>query len=98
MSNGKPGDNPLTDLIIHGIHLFPPDIENLLFRVNELGRKIGYWPLGENWPYSPQEFSWEQGKNLDQARDVLTRLIVMLEAGRGHEVLLDPLTGKPFAQ
>lgn len=37
MVNGKHGDNPLTDLTIHGEHPFPPDIEKLLLRIDELG-------------------------------------------------------------
>ena len=97
MANGTKGDNPLSDLVIHGAHPFPPDIEKLLLRINELGRRPGRWPLGENWPYSPQEFEWEQGKNLDNARQLLTHLITMLEAGRGDEVLVNPITKKPLS-
>jgi hypothetical protein len=52
--------------------------------------------LGENWPFSPQEFNWEQGKGLENARQVLSHLITLLETGRGDEVLVDPSTGKPF--
>jgi hypothetical protein len=97
MPNGRPGDNPLTDLTIHGAHPFPQDIEEMLLTVDTLGRRPGRWPLGENWPFSPKEFDWEQGKNLEEARRLLTHLIAMLESGRGDEVLLNPLSGKPFA-
>ena len=96
MPNGRPRDNPLTDLTVYGVRPFPPDIEALLLRVDALGRRPGRWPLGENWPFSPREFSWEQGENLDEARALLTNLIELLEAGRGDEVLLDPRTGKAF--
>ena len=97
MPNGKPHDNPLTDMLVHGMHPFPPDIETLLLRVDELGRKVGRWPLGANWPYSPQEFDWERGKNLDEARRLLWDFVELLEAGRGDEILVDPRTRKPFA-
>lgn len=97
MPNGKPHHNPLTDLMVHGMHPFPPEIEMLLHRVDELGRQAGRFPLGENWPYSPHEFYWEQGKNLDEASRVLTNLIQLLEAGRGDEILVDPRTRKPFS-
>lgn len=95
--NGKPGDNPLTDLVVHGQHPFPSDIEELLLRIDELGRRPGRWPLGENWPYSPSEFDWEKGEGLDEGRILLRHLIEMLEAGRGDEVLVDPVTRRPFA-
>jgi hypothetical protein len=96
MPNGRRGDNPLSDLAMHGEHSFPPDIEGLLLRIDELGRGQKRWPLGENWPYSPREFDWAKGKDLDTARELLTDLVQMLEAGRGDEVLVDPLTKKPF--
>ncbi|HMG59575.1 MAG TPA: hypothetical protein VK583_07600 [Burkholderiales bacterium] len=75
MPNGKAGDNPLTDLIIHGSHPFPRDIEELLLRIDALGRGPGRWPLGENWPFSPREFDWEQGKDIEKARQLLAHLI-----------------------
>ena len=96
--NGKLGDNPLSDLAIHGAHPFPPEIEALLLRVDALGRRPDRWPLGENWPFSPHEYSWERGEDLDEARAVLTNLIELLEAGRGDEVLHNPRTGKPFIE
>ncbi len=96
MPNGKPGDNPLSDLVVHGVHCFPLDIEDMLLRVDALGRRPGRWPLGENWPFSPREFEWAQGKDLDGARRDLARLIALLEAGRGDEILVDPRTRLPF--
>jgi hypothetical protein len=38
--NGKRGDNPLTDLVFHGDHPFPPDIEEMLLRIDALGRQV----------------------------------------------------------
>ena len=98
MPNGKIGDNPLSDLTIHGMHPFPPEIEGLLQRVDALGRRPGRWPLGENWPYSPHEFDWAEGRNLDEAGRLLNELIALLEEGQGDEILLDPRTGSPFGQ
>ena len=96
MANGKPGDNPLTDLTIHGKHFFPLDIEELLLRIDELGRGPQRWPLGQNWPFSPLEFEWAKGNDLKRARELLSHFISMLEAGRGDEVMFDPLTQRPF--
>jgi len=49
MPNGTHGDNPLSDLTIHGDHPFPSEIESLLLRIDKLGRELGRWPLGANW-------------------------------------------------
>lgn len=98
MGGGKPLDNPLSDLIIHGMHPFPPDMEEMLFQIDILGHKRGRWPLGENWPYSPHEFDWEKGIDLDSGRQLLSQLIFLLESGREDEVLVNPETGKPFVE
>ena len=90
--NGKHGDNPLSDFAIHGKHPFPSDIEDLLRQIDTIGRRSDRWPLGENWPFSPREFEWERGKDLDAARRDLSHLLRMLHEGRGDEVLVDPLT------
>lgn len=97
MPNGKIGDNPLSDLTIHGRHPFPSDIEEMLLQINALGRGPGRWPLGENWPYSPREFEWERGEGLAQARRDLAHFISLLQAGRGDEIMIDPHTQKPFS-
>jgi hypothetical protein len=98
MVNGKHGDNPLTDLVSYGEHPFPPDIEALLLRIEDLGRGAGRLPLGENWPFSPREAYWENGEDLDGARRDLAHLLEMLEAGRGDEVLVHPLTRRPLSE
>jgi hypothetical protein len=96
MPNGKSGDNPLTDLITYEKHPFAPDIEELLLKIYRLGTSGTRQPLFGNWPYSPREFAWEAGDDLDGARRDLRHLLAMLEAGRGDEVLIDPLTRKPL--
>ena len=88
----------MTDLVNHGEHPFPPDIEEMLLRINALGRQHGRWPLGENWPFLGREFEWENGKDLDGARRDLAYLISMMEAGRGDEILVGPLTRKPLIE
>lgn len=96
MPNGMIGDNPIPDLLNHGLHPFPPDIEAMLFRIASLGRSLGRSPLGENWPFSPREALWERSEDSDGARRDLAHLISMLEDGRSDEVLVDPRTRKPL--
>ena len=98
MPNGKPSDSPLTDLMVHGAHPFPPDIEEMLIKIDALGRQYGMWALGENWPFSPKEFEWERGENPDEARELLAHLLEMLAAGRGDEILVSPLTQRPLKE
>ena len=97
MPNGRPADNPLTDLTIYGKHPFPPDVEETLLRIQDLGRRAGRWPLGENWPFSPREFDWEKGQDLDAARRDLSHFIQMLEAGHGDEIMVNPRTRRSLA-
>jgi hypothetical protein len=68
----------------------------LLIRIDELGRGEKRWPLGENWPFSLREFDWVEGKNLDEGRELLINFIEMLQVGRGDEIMVDPMTQKPF--
>ena len=96
MPNGKLGDSPLSDLTIHGVNRFPDDIRDLLLLIDKLGRTEKRWPLGENWPFSLNKYDWVEGKELGKGRELLIHFIEMLENGRGDEVMLNPLTQKPF--
>jgi hypothetical protein len=39
MPNGKPGDHPLTDIVVHRMTVFGPVIDDL---VRELSQKLGF--------------------------------------------------------
>ncbi len=62
MPNGKPGDNPITDMLHHGAHPFPPDIEEMIRKLAAVAphvlNDLGWDP-----------FAWEAGKNLDDGRE-----------------------------
>ena len=96
--NGKLHDNPLSDLTIHGEHPFPPEIEELLLKIDALGRGPNRWPLGANWPFDLNEYKWAEGKDLDEARELLSHFIEMLEDGRGDEIMVNPITQRPFEE
>lgn len=36
MPNGRPGDHPLTDLLKHGHHPFPAEVEELILELQQL--------------------------------------------------------------
>jgi hypothetical protein len=74
--------------MIHRAHPFPSEVEVMLLRINALGRQIGRWALGENWPFLGREFDWEKEEGLHGARGDLTKLISMLEAAIGDENLV----------
>lgn len=63
MPNSKPGDHPLTDLLVHGKKLFPQDMEALI-------RKLRPWPpIAFADRQSLQLLSqWELGEDLDEGR------------------------------
>jgi hypothetical protein len=65
MPNGKPGDHPVTDLIVHGAHPFPGDIEAMM---RELHR-IDPAALLE---FGAEPLEWARRKHLDSARKKLS--------------------------
>lgn len=71
MPGGKIHDNPVTDLIIHGLHPFPPDIEMLIL---ELIEKDQDSKIFNALKWAP--FDWEAGKYLDESRELLDSLII----------------------
>lgn len=98
MANGKPYDNPLSDLVIHGIRSFPAEMESLLLQIHELGRSQGRYPLGENWPFSPQEFDWARGRGIEKGMRLLQELLYKMEQGQGDDNLLNPITQRPLSE
>ena len=68
MPNGKPGDNPVTDTVIHGLHPFSEDIEPLVIAVHTRNpgvfNDLGWCP-----------FDWEKGLHLDSAKKLLETLL-----------------------
>lgn len=68
MPNGKIGDHPFTDMMIHGRHPFPADIERMLRKLQEvepgLISRFGWEP-----------FDWAKGRRLEDGRRKLTALV-----------------------
>lgn len=70
MANGRPGDNPLSDLMLHGQHPFPADIEAMLRRLYALDPKL----LRQ---FDGVVFDWERGQGLAEGRQALRALLTL---------------------
>jgi hypothetical protein len=83
MPNGKPGDHPVTDMLVHGMHPFPPDIEAMLREVLRLQPEFpdGKRPFVEGCEWEGRFFAWERGEGLDEGREALRRVLDELRAG-----------------
>lgn len=68
MPNGKPGDHPLTDMLIHGAHPFPADIEELLRQIHATK------PEALN-RLDTLLFDLEGGRRLDEGRTTLRQIL-----------------------
>ena len=75
--NGKPGDDPLTDMFIHGEHPFPADMEAMLRQIRALD------PLFPNGDRSHADRvawwrrigDWARKLNLDEGREALRAVL-----------------------
>jgi hypothetical protein len=66
MPNGKPGDHPLTDIVMHRLTMFGGEIDEKVRKVdavasNELrdvlATLVYFWPWGERTPVDPHSLS-----------------------------------------
>ena len=80
MANGKPGDHPLTDMLVHGKHPFPMDIEEMLREVLALDPIFadGNRRYVDQVEWDRRFFDWERGQNLDEGRKVLKSVLAEL--------------------
>ena len=69
MSFGSPGDRPITDLLHYSKHPLPKDIEELLRKLHALN------PRALDGDVAIQAYDWEEGKNLDNGRQLLNGLL-----------------------
>ena len=64
MPNGRPGDNPMTDLLAHGKHPFPPDMESMILEILTIDPNAL-----DRLDIAP--FRWERGEDLAEGRRYL---------------------------
>jgi hypothetical protein len=77
MPNGKPGDHPLTDMLKHGKHPFPIDIEAMLRKIlaSDPNFPDGRRRYVDQVRWEQRFFDWEMGKNLDEGREALRQVL-----------------------
>ena len=70
MPNGRPFDHPITDLLTHGRHPFPSEMEAMIRALHAIDpsllRRHDIWLAA---------FEWEKGRNLEDGRAMLKALI-----------------------
>lgn len=77
MPNGKPGDSPLSDMLVHGLHPFPPDMETLLREVLRLRPNFpdGQFTYVEQLVWMRRFDDWARGENLEEGRTALRQVL-----------------------
>lgn len=84
MPNGKPGDHPLTDMLVHGLHPFPDDVERTLREILALDP---IFPDGkrrwlEQAEWQRRLLDWERGLNLQEGREALEIVLAELRQSK----------------
>ena len=79
MPNGNPGDHPITDLMKHGLHSMPEEIEELIKTLWEL-RSPNFSPHDPVWDDIYMKASdWEQGRNVAEGKAHLEKRIASVK-------------------
>jgi hypothetical protein len=58
MANGKAGDHPLTDILVHGIEVYGPEADDLIRGINEFSSRhelYQWWNQEINWSEDREE-------------------------------------------
>lgn len=82
MPNGKPHDHPVTDTVIHDMHPFPPELEQLVRDVHARNPRVF-----DDLEWAP--FDWEQGKHVPEALALLRGLLEHHGDPIRHRELID---------
>ena len=82
MPSGGRGDSPLTDMLYHGLHPFPPDMEAMLREVLRLQPNFpdGKRPYVQQIEWISRFDNWKIGKLLDEGRTALRQVLSELNS------------------
>jgi len=80
MPNGKPGDHPLTDMLVHGKHPFPMNKETMLREILALDPIFpdGQRPYVDQVAWERRFSDWERGQELEDGRRALAAVLAEL--------------------
>jgi hypothetical protein len=80
MANGNPGDEPLTDMLVHGLHPFPSDMEKMLREILAIDPIFpdGKRPFVDQVKWLGRFNDWKRGINLDTGREALREVLAGL--------------------
>jgi hypothetical protein len=67
--NGKPGDNPYTDIIVHDLTVFSPEVDALVRQVDGLGGFDSL--LARHWLFLQQWLIDQQAAEDEERREYL---------------------------
>ena len=70
MPNGKPLDHPVTDVVIHGMPVFSPRVDELIREIDTLGGRAELWALTDAM-MEAERLLWDLGVQLRKIRDKL---------------------------
>ena len=77
MANGTKGDSPLGDMLIHGLHPFPADMEAMLREVLSADPKFpdSQRHYVDQVRWMKRFDAWAKGKDLDEGRQALKQVL-----------------------
>jgi hypothetical protein len=67
MPNGKPGDDPVSDILVHGLSVFSPEIDELVRRLARVVPRQRLWELVSLSPASLPELRARLQAELERA-------------------------------
>jgi len=77
MANGKPKDHPLTDILVHDLHVYGPEADDLIRKIASLSSRR---ELDEWWD---REIGWSCGRDevLLKAKARFSELVARAKEG-----------------
>jgi hypothetical protein len=72
MPNGTKGDNPISDILSHGLHPLPANIEERILKIASVDSTLLY-------DVSAKAMQWVKGTGLDEAQELLDTKIDALK-------------------